>query len=137
MSAGRALVRGEQLSFEVLGPFPHVEAPAPSEAVVVGVDLARPTRIMVDQIIKWPDAPRPFHNGSCHLTCDGPIEELHAFAKRIGLRRSWFQEHASMPHYDLTPRRRERALKAGAVFVEAREQARARRAARQAAASSS
>lgn len=54
------------------------------------------------------------------------VDELHAFAKRIGLRREWFQLHALAPHYDLTPQRRERALALGAVFVPARQQARER-----------
>lgn len=87
--------------------------------------------IMVDQIMKWPHAKPPFDKGSCHLTVDGPIEALHAFAAKIGLKRAWFQEHRLMPHYDLTPRRRAAALEAGAVFVEARQQALARRAKRQ------
>lgn len=71
-----------------------------------------------------------FRAGSCHLTTDGPIEELHAFAKSIGLRKGWFQATASTPHYDLTPARRVRAIEMGAVFVPAKEQARRRRAER-------
>jgi len=62
----------------------------------------------------------------CHLTCDGDVEELHRFAKRIGCRRSWFQDHPGHPHYDLTSGRRTRALQLGAVFVPAKEQARRR-----------
>lgn len=87
---------------------------------------------MVDQIIRWPGAPPPFHKGSAHLTTDGPLEELHAFAQSIGLKREWFQNHKLMPHYDLTPRRARAALKAGAVFVTARDQAIERRAKRRA-----
>jgi Protein of unknown function (DUF4031) len=93
--------------------------------------------IMVDQLIAWPQRAKPgatrwFGDGkeSCHLTTDGPLDELHEFAARIGMKRSWFQEHRLMPHYDLTPQRRARALAAGAVFVSAREQAIARRAKR-------
>jgi len=86
--------------------------------------------IMVDELQRWPNARRPFHMGSCHLTTDGPIEELHEFAKRIGMKRKWFQEHRLAPHYDLVPARREHALKLGAVFVSAREQARSRQAKR-------
>lgn len=82
---------------------------------------------MVDELRVWPHAKRPFHNGSCHLTTDGPIEELHAFAARIGMRRAWFQPHPLAPHYDLTPRRRADALAKGAVDVGARAQARQRR----------
>lgn len=79
--------------------------------------------IMVDQLIRWGHAKPPFHRGSCHLTTNGDLEDLHRFAIKIGLRREWFQDHAKMPHYDLTPSRRKRALEAGAVFVEARQQA--------------
>jgi len=57
---------------------------------------------------------------SCHLYGDS-LEELHAFAGRIQLRRSWFQNHARLPHYDLTAARRERAVRAGAVEVTSRE----------------
>ena len=81
---------------------------------------------MVDELQRWPNARRPFDKGSCHLTTDGTLDELHAFAERIGLRRAWFQEHTSAPHYDLTPSKQARALLAGAVFVPAREQAKAR-----------
>jgi hypothetical protein len=86
--------------------------------------------IMVDELRRWPGAKWPFQKGSCHLTVDnglGSLEELHAFAIRIGLRASWFQNHPMAPHYDLTPGRRGAALDAGAVFVPARTQALARR----------
>ncbi len=47
----------------------------------------------------------------CHLFADdADCEELHAFARRIGLRREWFQGN----HYDLTPGRRAAAVRAGA-----------------------
>ena len=83
----------------------------------------------VDEIQKWPTPIRCFRDGSCHLTAD-TLDELHAFAKRIGLKRGWFQGKSSTPHYDLTPARREKALAGGAVFVPAREQAAARIAAK-------
>jgi hypothetical protein len=98
---------------------------------VDGEAVAMSGRILVDQIIQWPNAPPPFDKGSCHLTIEGDdLEPLHAFAKRLGMKRSWFQQHPKMPHYDLTPGRRAAALRLGAVFVEARQQAIARRAAR-------
>lgn len=82
--------------------------------------------VYVDELKLWlPRQPRPFHLGSCHLTAD-TLEELHAFARRIGLRSGWFQGRRAVPHYDLTPARRQRALAAGAVFRPAREQARLR-----------
>lgn len=56
----------------------------------------------------------------CHLVADS-LDELHAFAARIGLQRSWFQGHASYPHYDVTTGVRERALNAGALASRKRE----------------
>jgi hypothetical protein len=55
------------------------------------------------------------------------VEELHAMADTIGLKRAWFQDRPGCPHYDLTPRRREKALQNGAIFKPAKEQARERR----------
>jgi hypothetical protein len=90
---------------------------------------------MVDELQIWPHARhRCFLKGSAHLTCDGDLDELHAFAQSIGLRRSWFQPHISAPHYDLSPGRRDAAIAAGAVFVSARDQALERRRKRLAAA---
>lgn len=79
--------------------------------------------VYVDELVVWYHAKhRCFKEGSCHLTADSE-EELHAFAKKIGLRREWFQARSTAPHYDLSPGRRKAALLAGAVFVSAREQA--------------
>lgn len=87
--------------------------------------------IMVDELHFWPGPkPRCFRAGSCHLTTEGDLEALHAFAARLGLKRVWFQPK-STPHYDLTPGKRELALEIGAVFVPGKEQARRRIAARQ------
>lgn len=52
----------------------------------------------------------------CHLVADS-LDELHTFAAALGLKRSWFQERASYPHYDVTLSVRERALNRGAVSV--------------------
>lgn len=57
----------------------------------------------------------------CHMWCVGPVDELHALAKKIGLKQEWFQNHKHTPHYDLTPKRREAALKAGAEEFPARQ----------------
>ena len=52
---------------------------------------------------------------SCHLMAD-TVDELHAFAARIGMRRAWFQtSRKGLPHYDLTRPRRARAVALGAV----------------------
>lgn len=50
----------------------------------------------------------------CHLVADS-LEELHAFAARLGLKRAWFQGRASYPHYDVTVAVRARALALGAL----------------------
>ena len=44
-------------------------------------------------------------------------QELHDFAQRIGLRRAWYQRDKTLPHYDLTPGRRMKAVALGAVEV--------------------
>lgn len=88
--------------------------------------------IMVDELCAYPQRAntekgrRYFGEGkqSCHLTITPgePLDELHAFAAKIGMKREWFQADKTCPHYDLTPARRAAALKVGAVFVEARAQ---------------
>jgi|GWRWMinimDraft_16_1066024.scaffolds.fasta_scaffold11675_1 hypothetical protein len=50
----------------------------------------------------------------CHLVADS-LDELHAFAGALGLKRSWFQERAAYPHYDVTTEVRDRALRLGAL----------------------
>lgn len=39
-------------------------------------------------------------------------------AAMIGMHRDWFQNARSAPHYDLTPSRREHALRLGAIEVD-------------------
>lgn len=54
-----------------------------------------------------------------HLFADD-VEELHSFAKRMGLKRSWFQNDERLPHYDVTVHKRRIALRLGAVGVDRR-----------------
>lgn len=49
----------------------------------------------------------------CHLVAD-TLPELHAFARRLGLRQAWFQAKSIYPHYDVTVSMRDRALIMGA-----------------------
>lgn len=76
--------------------------------------------VYVDPLKPWPQKAkggrRYFGEGkqSCHLATDGEEDELHAFAAGIGMRREWFQPEP-LGHYDLTPKRRAAAVKAGAV----------------------
>ena len=61
------------------------------------------------------EAPRCFrHKPSCHMYAD-TLDELHVMAIKIGLKRSWFQDHWSLKHYDLVPSKREIAVRLGAV----------------------
>jgi len=83
--------------------------------------------IMVDELRRPPGrAARAFDAGCCHLTTDGALDGLHSFAARLGLKRDWFQPHPTHPHYDLSSSKRELAVKLGARFVSAQEQARRR-----------
>jgi hypothetical protein len=57
-----------------------------------------------------------------HLITTGHIEDLHAFAKNIGLKREWFQGNGKYPHYDLTtPRVSARAQTAGAILIKSKD----------------
>ena len=60
------------------------------------------------------------HSQACHLFAD-TVEELHRFAQRIGLKRSWFQDNPRFPHYDLTAGKRSQAVRSGAKEVVLRE----------------
>lgn len=55
----------------------------------------------------------------CHLLADS-LEELHAMADRLGLKRAWFQP-GSTPHYDLCLSKRELAIQYGAIPIDRRE----------------
>lgn len=64
----------------------------------------------------WSDNwPYPF---ACHLMADSD-EELHALAGQLGLKRAWWQTRPphSVSHYDLTVRKRARAIELGAIEV--------------------
>lgn len=51
---------------------------------------------------------------SCHLTADSE-QELHDFAKSIGLKRSWVDIKGPLIHYDLVKSKRDLAVKKGAI----------------------
>ncbi|MFY2595754.1 DUF4031 domain-containing protein [Achromobacter xylosoxidans] len=55
----------------------------------------------------------------CHLVADS-LDELHSFAKSLGLKRGWFQSNASLPHYDVTIEVRDIALIRGAKEADRR-----------------
>jgi Rieske Fe-S protein len=90
--------------------------------------------VFVDEVTSYPTEaiqPRARQHGNrwSHLWCDGDEDELHALAERIGLRRSWFQTHGTLRHYDCVPSKRSAAIRCGAVVMSLRQFLRERRAA--------
>jgi len=73
--------------------------------------------VYIDQYPEWLGVPEKWVGGGHLFTTD--IAELHAFARRLKLRREWYQNKERFPHYDLTANKREQALRLGAVPVEA------------------
>ena len=57
----------------------------------------------------------------CHMTADS-LYELHEMAIHVRMKRDWFQTppKASFPHYDIPERRRELAIRYGAIEVDDR-----------------
>lgn len=72
--------------------------------------------VYVDDLFRTlPTRQWPFKQ-ACHLTADTE-EELHEFAKSIGLKRAWFQKNLSLDHYDITAGMRARAIRNGATPI--------------------
>jgi hypothetical protein len=70
-----------------------------------------------------------YWTGGGHMQAD-TLDELHAMAVRLGLRRTWFQSRPGRPwhdHYDLTRSKRDQALRLGAIAVTSREAAKRNR----------
>jgi Protein of unknown function (DUF4031) len=65
---------------------------------------------------KFPSGWGKWSGGGHMLTSD--LDELHAMADRIGLKRSWFQGDKTFAHYDVQARKRALAVSAGAVEIE-------------------
>lgn len=57
---------------------------------------------------------------SCHMYAD-TIDELHDMARRIGMKRAWFQNKPHLPHYDLNASRRAAAVRSGAIETTIRD----------------
>jgi hypothetical protein len=45
------------------------------------------------------------------------INELHEMANKIGLKRSWFQDGSSHPHYDICLSKKQLAISFGAKAI--------------------
>jgi hypothetical protein len=72
--------------------------------------------VYVDELEVYPNAWGPFLKGSCHMYVEPgtDIEELHRMAVKIGMKRAWFQQDRTLPHYDLVPSKRAKAVREGA-----------------------
>lgn len=73
---------------------------------------------------KWP------YTRAAHLFADS-VEELHAFAASIGLKRTWFQHRHGFPHYDVTGGMRWQAIRHGALAITHSELSKMRKAKRE------
>lgn len=77
--------------------------------------------VYVDQLLNHGGSATFKWKHSCHLLADTE-EELHAFAKLIGMKREWFQKsRRGLPHYDLNASRRAVAVQRGAIEISSRE----------------
>lgn len=56
-----------------------------------------------------------------HMVAD-TLDELHAMAERLGLKRAWFQESRNgTPHYDICQSKRALAVSLGAIEIDRRK----------------
>lgn len=76
--------------------------------------------IYVDELKEYDWVVRGKETASCHMFADGNLEELHAFANKIGLKREWLHD-SRHPHYDLTPSKRKLAVEFGAIEITTKE----------------
>jgi hypothetical protein len=56
----------------------------------------------------------------CHMVAD-TLDELHNMADQIGIKRRWFQNSGSMPHYDICQAKKQEAIRLGAKEIESIE----------------
>lgn len=67
-------------------------------------------------------SPGHIYTDGTHLATPGPEHVLHDLAETIGLKRHWYQNNGSYPHYDLTSsNKRTMAIRAGAIRIHPRE----------------
>lgn len=77
-----------------------------------------PTRFATDAMTVYVDDAVTLWRGRrwAHLMAD-TLDELHAFAARLGIPRKAFQNRTSGAHYDVTAELRETAIALGAVAI--------------------
>lgn len=56
------------------------------------------------------------YTATYHMFADSD-EELHKFAKKIGIKKKWFQDHNTLKHYDVFGSKYHKALELGAIEV--------------------
>ena len=67
-------------------------------------------------------SPVPVYTDGTHLATPGSEHLLHALAESLGLKRQWYQNNGSYPHYDLTSnKKRVLAIRQGAIRIHERE----------------
>lgn len=79
-----------------------------------GLGTARPEGVR--EMAVYVDKMKTPHRGMimCHMIADD-VEELHAMAARLGLKREWFQlSNRGVPHYDICQSKKALALRYGA-----------------------
>lgn len=96
------------------------------------IDAAIALGVMMDEPQEYPREainPRAKYCGTkwSHMWCAvGDEEKLHAVAKSLGLKRSYFQDRMDFPHYDLTEGKYWQAYALGVPVCSLREWVRAR-----------
>lgn len=68
---------------------------------------------------EWKKSPNG-RKSYAHMVADS-MEELHAFAERIGVKKHFFHRSKTAPHYDITSEQHSVAIAAGAQLVPSRE----------------
>lgn len=53
----------------------------------------------------------------CHMLAD-TLDELHAMADTVGVKRKWFQDKPGFPHYDICKAKRGIAVANGAIEID-------------------
>lgn len=73
--------------------------------------------VYVDELSPCVKSAKWHYDHACHLVADS-VEELQDFARKLGLKSSWFQDRPYLPHYDLTTGKRTKAVRLGAIELD-------------------